>query len=95
MQTEVSKTKMVAGKSEPKVKLQTVRRYTWKGAELSEGQVLEVSHEEAKELLQVSVQGQYDFSGEKDGTAKQPRLYFFKMLREQSPEDELASLQRS
>lgn len=97
MQTEVSKTKMVANTTptETTVKLKVERRVLYKDQELSPGHVFEVPYNEAKELLKMSVEGQYDFSGEVDKIAKKPRIHFYSLIKEPTPMDELSLLQTS
>lgn len=95
MQTEVSKTKMVAPQPEEKIKLQVLHRVELDKKLLNVGDTLEVSREEAKTLLTMSVEGQYDFSGERTGIQKKPRIHYFKLIKEVSPMDELEKLQNS
>lgn len=94
MQTEVSKTKMIQG-STKKIKLEVLRTYQHASGLLQPGSILEVDQDEAKQLLSLKVQGQYDFSGERNEVVKLPWIYYFKVLKEPSVMDELEKIQNS
>jgi hypothetical protein len=94
MKTEVSKTKMIAGETRT-VTLEVTRRVDYDGKTLEPGARIDVDFEKAKELVKLSVEGVYDFSGEVDKIAKKPRIFYFRPIVEKTPESELLSAQMS
>lgn len=80
---------MVANTEARKFRLKCIRAYKVGENIVQPGAIIETTQEEAKSLLALGVQGQYDFSGEVNHIATPPTLKFFELVRQESEEDKL------